>query len=360
MKYCYNLKNFLRNRIYPVSKKICHIKQMKRMEETCGFHFMVEKIPNYGEDSEPIYLKMENNTFAVAVFDGLGGSGAAKCKSEYGEDCTKAYIASRIIRDCVENILKTEEKVDEQILHDKIKERLEREVNSYSSTKSILRSSIARDYPTTMALMIAHRNDDDDSTTIDSYWAGDSRNYLWTKKGLYQLSIDDIQSGEDAMENLHNDSRVSNCICADQSFKINHRKVDLKKNEPCILLSATDGCFGYYPSPMHFEAVLKDALKQADSYEEWKELVLRHITEVTGDDISLSLLTIPQCNFKEVKKNMAGDVKRFQEITVLESDIKVAEELLAEGRSKYQPLLQDIWEEYKQEYENYIKSDENA
>lgn len=327
------------------------------MEEICGFHFMVEKIPYQGEDSDPICL-VQNNTFAVAVFDGMGGAGAAKCKSEYGEDCTKAYIASRIIRDCVENILTTEEKVDEQILHDRIKERLEREVNSYPSTKSILRSSIVRDYPTTMALMIAHRNDD--STTIDSYWAGDSRNYLWTKYGLYQLSIDDIQSGGDAMENLHNDSRMSNCICADQPFKINHRKVVLKKNEPCILLSATDGCFGYYPSPMHFEADLKDALKKADSYAKWEELVQHHITDVTGDDISLSLLTIPQCDFKDVQKEMNKDVKRFREISTLESEIKVAEKMLDSECSKYQPLLQEIWKEYKQEYVKYIKSDDNA
>ena len=61
-----NLINFLRNSLCTVSKKICHIKQINEMEETCGFQFMVEKILHQGEDSEPICL-MQNNTFAVAV-----------------------------------------------------------------------------------------------------------------------------------------------------------------------------------------------------------------------------------------------------------------------------------------------------
>lgn len=350
-----NLINFLRNRLCTVSKKICHIKQINEMEETCGFHFMVEKILHQGEDSEPICL-MQNNTFAVAVFDGMGGAGAAKCKSDYGEDCTKAYVASRIIRDCVENLLLSGVNVNEQVLHDRIQERFRQESDIYPSIKSALRSSLVRDYPTTMALLTARR--ENNTTWIDSYWAGDSRNYMWTKEGFYQLSIDDIQSGGDAMENLHNDSRMSNCICADQPFKINHKHVQI--DEPCILLSATDGCFGYYPSPMHFEAVLKDALKQANNYAQWKELAQQYIAEITGDDISLSLLIIPQLSFKEVQKNMLKDVKRFSEIRNLEKDIQSAEVILADERSKYQPLLQEIWEECKQEYVKYIKSEDNA
>ena len=350
-----NLINFLRNSINTVSKKICHIKQINEMERTCGFHFMVEKILHQGEDSDPICL-MQNNTFVVAVFDGMGGAGAARCKSDYGEDCTKAYVASRMIRDCVENLLLSGVNVNEQVLHDRILERFRQESDKYPSTKSALRSSLVHDYPTTMALLIAHR--ENNTTWIDSYWAGDSRNYLWTKEGFYQLSIDDIQFGGDAMENLHNDSRMSNCICADQPFKINHKHVQI--DGPCILLSATDGCFGYYPSPMHFEAVLKDALTQANNYAQWKELAQQYISEVTGDDISLSLLTIPQLSFREVQKNMLKDVNRFREIRNLEKDIQSAERILADEHSKYQSFLQEIWKECKQEYVKYIESEDNA
>lgn len=340
--------NFLRNSICAISEKIYHRKQIIRMEETFGFNFMVEKIPHQGEDAEPINI-IQNNTFAVAVFDGMGGAGAAKCKSDYGENCTKAYVASRTVKECVKNLVLSEN-VDELILEDKIKERLKQETERYPSTKSMLRSSLVRDYPTTMAMLIA--NSENNTTWIDSYWAGDSRNYLWTKEGFYQLSIDDIQSGGDAMENLHNDSRMSNCICADQPFKINHMRIQI--NEPCILLSATDGCFGYYPSPMHFEAALKDTLKQADNYDQWKEQIQQCIAEVTGDDFSLSLLTVPQLSFKNIKKNMLREMKRFQKIREQEKEIQIAEDILADERSKYQSLLQEIWKESKQQYTKYM------
>lgn len=155
------------------------------------------------------------------------------------------------------------------------------------------------------------------------------------------------------MENLHNDSPLSNCISADQPFKINHKPVCIQ--EPCILLCATDGCFGYFQSPMHFEAVLKGSMKKANSFTQWKELVLRDISAVTGDDISLSLVVIPQLSFSKIKESMLKDVKRFSEIRQLEESIQTAKQMLDEEQSKYNPLLQEIWGECKLEYEKYIK-----
>ena len=68
------------------------------------FKFMIEKREGHGEDSSPLFL-IKDNFCAVGVFDGMGGSGANTCMSEFGEDHTKAYVASRIIKEAVFNYL---------------------------------------------------------------------------------------------------------------------------------------------------------------------------------------------------------------------------------------------------------------
>ena len=57
-----------------------------------------------GEDSEPIFL---NRDFfvAVGVLDGMGGAGGAECISDFGDSHTKAYVASRIIKEAIEKAI---------------------------------------------------------------------------------------------------------------------------------------------------------------------------------------------------------------------------------------------------------------
>ena len=74
--------------------------------------FMTEKKEGNGEDAPPLLVKKEN-AYAVGVFDGMGGAGAATCASDYGNNKTKAYIASRIVASAVELFLKTHLSTDE-------------------------------------------------------------------------------------------------------------------------------------------------------------------------------------------------------------------------------------------------------
>ena len=83
------------------------------------------------------------------------------------------------------------------------------------------------------------------------FWAGDSRAYVLPADGARQLSTDDLRDPSDAMANLRRDSVVSNAMSADTDFHVNYRRVELKA--PFLLVCATDGCFGYVPTPMHFE-----------------------------------------------------------------------------------------------------------
>ena len=62
------------------------------------------------------------------------------------------------------------------------------------------------------------------------------------------------------MANLRQDSVVSNAMSADTDFHVNHRKVELRA--PFLVAGATDGCFGYLRSPMHFEHLVLSRQQQ--------------------------------------------------------------------------------------------------
>lgn len=189
------------------------------MVDKIQIQFMVEKSIGKGEDSTPILFSTETSAI-TGVFDGMGGSGASVCMSDFGEGHTKAYVSSRIIREAIYNYLNDQQDVNPDIIKKICRERLEIEKENYPSTKSMLRSKLVRDYPTTLTLASARESDNE--ILIDSYWAGDSRNYLWMQEGFYQISKDDLIDDNDPLENLSNDSALSNCVCADQDFLINH------------------------------------------------------------------------------------------------------------------------------------------
>ena len=123
------------------------------------------------------------------------------------------------------------------------------------------------------------------------FWAGDSRAYVFEPDaGARQLTTDDIRDRGDAMANLREDSVVSNAMSADTDFLVNHRKVEL--TAPFLVVAATDGCFGYLPSPMHFEHLVLAALRDAPDTDSWSAAVQAQIGAVTGDDAAMAVLGI--------------------------------------------------------------------
>ena len=251
---------------------------------TINLKFMIEKKDGHGEDSDPLFL-VKGDFCAVGVFDGMGGSGAGKCKSDFGDGHTKAYVASRIIEESVYNYMnyaKSTSEICAERIKDTAKSRLEQEKHNFPLKVSGLRSKLVREYPTTLAVVTCEQKVNGDFT-INSYWAGDSRNYLWNSDGFFQISKDDLDTELDPMENLRNDGVLSNCVCADREFEINSRSITVSKS--FIILSATDGCFGYFPTPMHFHEVLLAGLKSSKDETEWENYIKKEICNVTGDDI---------------------------------------------------------------------------
>lgn len=235
--------------------------------------FMTEKIVGRGEDAPPLFIS-KGQTCAVGVFDGMGGAGATTCNSSIGDGHTKAYVASRIVASAMDVYLCNHLPTNDVAIEDMkaiIRRKLCLEKETYPpQIQTSLRTKLVRDYPTTLAIVTFHEYEG--SSQVNSYWAGDSHCYLWNKDGFFQISKDDLADDNDPMENLHSDSPISNCICADRDFIINHKLIDLGK-EPVIILCATDGCFGYFQTPMHFEYVLKTCLQESQNEKEWSDKI---------------------------------------------------------------------------------------
>lgn len=301
--------------------------------------FMIEKREGHGEDSPALSL-IKENFCAVGVFDGMGGSGAAICKSEFGDEHTKAYVASRIILEAINNYMENAKDV-RNINSDSIKSsahgRLEQEKSNYPTKASGLRSKLVRDYPTTLAITTALQNEDG-THTVNSYWAGDSRNYLWTSEGFYQISKDDLDTELDPLENLRNDGALSNCICADREFIINNKSITVEGK--FVILSATDGCFNYFATPMHFNDVLVTGLKQSDNVEEWEGFCKSEITDVTGDDVSLSLIAVGFEDFKDLKESLSNSsVVKIEEIKKVQDELKSLSKQIEDNKAALEILF---------------------
>ena len=323
--------------------------------------FMAEKKEGHGEDAPPLLIA-KGNSCAVGVFDGMGGSGAKICDtSSFGAGHTQAYVSSRIVCSSMDTFFQNHLLTDDVTTEDMkavIKHKLHEERETFEpKVTSLLRSKLVREYPTTIAVVTLQEYNK--SYRVDSYWAGDSHCYLWTKDGFFQISRDDLEENNDPMDNLHNDSPISNCICADRDFTIHHNSIEVGK-EPIIILCATDGCFGYYQTPMHFEYVLKSCLQKAKEEKEWEQMVKYKVLKVTGDDCSLSLIARGFSSFDDLKRKMKSISSEIIEVIKQEQDVAEAEQFLAEEKKRYEQKMASGWNSYKYNYMKYIKDEEDG
>lgn len=318
---------------------------------------MIEKREGHGEDSNPFSI-VKDDFCAVGVFDGMGGSGAAICKSEFGDNHTKAYVASRIILEAINNYMENTKDV-RSINSDGIRftarGRLEQEKSNYPTKASGLRSKLVRDYPTTLAITTALKNDDG-THAVNSYWAGDSRNYLWTPEGFYQISKDDLDTELDPLENLRNDGALSNCICADREFFINNKTIQVAGK--FVIISATDGCFNYLASPMHFQEVLLTGLKLSETVEKWENFCKAEFSAVTGDDVSISLLAVGFDSFADLKDTfMQSTIAGIEKIKSAQDEIKHLTSEIESAKESLASLIQSEWDVYKLSYLKYFSEE---
>lgn len=333
---------------------------------TVSFGFNLSKILDHGEDSDPI-LRDGPDVGIAGVFDGMGGAGGTVYSTVDGSR-SGAYIASRIARDVAEErllaLLVPERPLPGEAtaseLHDAVESALQEKLRDLKAPASGLRSRLLRALPTTMAVGVLQRREPESAEWIcHVLWAGDSRVYACTPSGLHQLTIDDLRDQGDAMANLQHDSVISNAISADTEFTINHRRVALEA--PFFILSATDGCFGYFRSPMHFEEIVLRTLAGATSEEEWSAALQGEIAAVTGDDAAMALIAVGA----DVLTLQDRCAPRLAEIAAdytapmdeLLDEVTRAEQAFLETQQRRQSDTAARWNRYRAGYELFLAAD---
>ncbi len=192
-------------------------------------------------------------------------------------------------------------------------------------------------------------------------WSGDSRVYVFEPTtGAHQLTVDDLRDQGDALLNLRQDSVVSNAMAADVDFVVHHHQVSL--TAPFLAVAATDGCFGYVRTPIHFEHLVLAALRDSSSTESWSALLQERVSAITGDDAALAVLGVgaDHDEFRQLFADRTADLEQRCVVPLdeLETEALRAERAAAEARRRHVALQTSLWAAYKPEYESYLGEEE--
>lgn len=292
-----------------------------------------ELVAGKGEDS---YLYLANEEMVVlGVFDGCGGSGARKYP--VFDNHTGAYLGSRIVSGVIHDWFDCYASgTPEEKWLICLKEEITRNLKRYAEKggKSLIKGSMVSSFPTTAVFTVCRYIDN--KLCIDYIWAGDSRGYLLNSKGLFQVTEDDVD-GEDAMSNLTNDGVITNMISASSNFVLHNKKLDPEM--PCIIINATDGCFNYLQSPMHFEFLILDSLVNADSIAQWEKNLGHNLRAVSGDDHDLTMALFGYEEFEKLHEEYKDRLAYIEKTYIV-------------PWKKAEPeIQQQLWQKYKREQE---------
>lgn len=315
--------------------------------------FNIPKPNTEGEDAEPyIYVDPNRNWGVIGVFDGMGGAGARKytdsmqeteISDETDEESAKhtsAYWGSLFVRQAVEEMINGRHLGEEPImyiekyLYQTIKSKLDKEIERFPEAKIKSPSKMVKKLPTTMALCAYFIKDG--AVSINCYWAGDSRVYLFSGDRTYFLTRDDANAPDnDPFSPANMDLAMNNAIWQDQPFIINKytKEFEFDKSKPFVLMAATDGCFGYFKNPIEFEYKIRETLSEASEWGEWKEKVVKAIKDNgQQDDYSMALVAIgsEEKDFNAFQDTITSvlEKKIFSEFQTWEKDAeKVRKEL---------------------------------
>lgn len=306
-----------------------------------GFLISREMVENHGEDS--FYFKYSDYSAVLCVLDGCGGLG-----SQTYEGCgnhTGAYLASRTvggaIHDWYHDVYNRKWKSDREFMESMlayIKKGYET-VRGYAKSSLRISGSMVRDLPTTMALAYACMKEG--NLAVHVVWAGDSRIYLMDEEGMCQLTRDDVKS-QDALSNLSDDGALTNVLSSDGNYRLHHKLVILKK--PSLIIGATDGCFGYLPTPMDFEYGILRALEESKSISQLKASLKSFFGEAAGDDFTFACMGFGYDSYSDLKKSCQGR-RKFMEKEYMDKLRKEPEN---------EELIQSLWKKYSVSYERYL------
>jgi len=307
-----------------------------------------EQRVNLGEDTSLCLADINARALLIACFDGCGGAGAKRYPT--AEDWTGARIASHICAEVAYEWfnnnqiarLGTQGSSTERIavsLSGAFTDRLKWTNETLSVTESLIKGKLSKSLPTTMVAALAETISEQ-ATRCIFLWAGDSRGFLLSTHGLKQMTVDDVQGNLDALENIQNDGVLTNMISANNEFSI-HTK-ELRIQEPCLIITATDGCFAYFISPLEFEEALLETLYSSSSLEDWEERLSFRIGEAASDDYTMQAAILGFHSFKELKNAFLPRLTDFR--------IRFSEPLKKLKSINDQNGMVKLWQEYKRFY----------
>jgi serine/threonine protein phosphatase PrpC len=306
-----------------------------------------EKRLGLGEDAEPTLLLHCSGAGMIGVYDGMGGAGARQLgRTADGRPISNAFAASRLAYLAVQEwyadgghaVLP---------LADRLQEVLD---NARPAGGRMLRGTIAKQLPTTIALIDFRPGKARNSVRVVTRWAGDSRCYLLTADhGLQQLTRDDSEI-DDPLETLMADQPLTNHLAAGRPFRLNEKCFE-RPAVGSVLLCATDGFFGYVASPAMFEYHLLRTLDESGSVEEWGLRLADWRRGTAGDDATLALAAIGCGEFRKLRSRFRRRLDRLdREHAEPLHRLEDAEVDAAERRERLERFRVDSWARYRDMY----------
>lgn len=296
-----------------------------------------EQIAGAGEDGFAYSFENDNVGY-IAAFDGCGGMGAKKYKNAGNKSGAK--IASALAGLVVDRFYYDHgfvfDNKDSQRLCSAFSAAFKSSNSKISSPCDLkIGGNLFRSIPTT-ASIVAISTVADKKLRCEFIWAGDSRGYILDKKGLCQITLDDLETQEDAFSNLRSDSKLSNVINADIDFYLHEKVVDF--DDPVMVITATDGSFGYFSTPMEFEYVVLRSLCDSKSSDEWHKRLEKMISPYTGDDFTVIAAIYGLDRFENCKIYFEKRLNYLYNRYI--KHISNASE----------KVLYDLWNDYKKDY----------
>jgi tetratricopeptide (TPR) repeat protein len=317
------------------------------------------------EDAPPLWRFQAPADGLIGVFDGLGGAGGETIRLPDGSEQTGAWLASRYVRrvvlDVYDKLIRREANqqpsgdIDSYNrvpgwresrkgtdftaeLRHAIQENLsELGARLHASSDRRLKNRLVKTLPTTLAIC----RYDLSTNEFEAIWAGDSRIFcLRPEIGLQQVTTDDLRLHHDALEMLTQDSPMSNFVSADTNFVLHERRIELHPFS--MLIAATDGCYAYVPTPLHFEHMLLSTMQEARDWQDWQDKLHSQIDRTTGDDATLSAVAIGWPDFASCREHYAARA-HWCAPRISTRDAAAQEDRAA--------ITRDLWAEYRRTYE---------
>lgn len=284
----------------------------------------------------------------LGVFDGCGGLGAQRHR--FYSDATEAFMASRLCSgafyDAFEDTFSQSGNLSAEDFCRLAADYCALVLSAFrphSEDGASIKGTMVRALPTTAAAVVIRAASK--GFVLNPIWAGDSRVYLLMPSGLFQLTVDHT-TVPDPMENLYKDGLLCNILCEGKKPHLHLRELHVA--EPFLVFTATDGCFGYFSTPMEFEGVFLQTMHAAQSVAQWEEMLAEQIGAVAGDDYTLCMASYGFRSFQRMQQCFAHRFQFLQDHylrmlrTLPLTDIEMRREL---------------WQSYRADYLRYIKDE---